>query len=269
MTPPFYLEKRRAMISLGPVSSKRHCSFKCPFCYVKSDEFNRYEGWTIEKIISWLEDNLDDIDIIYISADTDSFAKPRTSDGLLLLQGISKLKRDVLFTTRYVFTENELKVLRSIADTIRRSNKLSIACVSICQMNSNYLEPFPIDPPLTRIELLGDLKKNGWIPILAMRPILPQVQSSDYDIILTLSAKYISNCLISSYYYDPNSPQLDALLPGKQIGNLFFNTKESNKWMVIEPSNEVMESIVKSAERNNIKLFTSSNDMYKSILSRK
>ena len=51
---PFYLEKERAMISLGSFNEKQHCVYKCAFCYVQ-DGFYSYSRLSVEDIIIFLK----------------------------------------------------------------------------------------------------------------------------------------------------------------------------------------------------------------------
>ena len=47
------------MISIGSVSDKRHCSYRCPFCYVENKNYQRYEKMTSDTIYHWLEEVYD------------------------------------------------------------------------------------------------------------------------------------------------------------------------------------------------------------------
>ena len=92
----------RAMVSLGPLNPRRYCTYRCPFCYVNG-EFDRYANLGPEGVLVWLEDRRDQFNIVYVSGDTDSFAPPRTDEGLALLSQLTSLDVDILFTTRYAF----------------------------------------------------------------------------------------------------------------------------------------------------------------------
>ncbi len=251
------------MISIGPLTDKNHCSFKCPFCYVKSENYQRYTNWDLSKTISWLENNSELIDIIYISGDTDSFAKPRTAKGIELLNAISFLKKDILFTTRFVFNEKELNSLSTISNRIIQNGNLAISCTSICQLTCPNLEPRPIRPPSERIQQLKNFKNAGWLPILSMRPLLPQVPLDDYEKIITWASKYTSYCLISPYYYDPASTQLKPDERTVLTGKLLFNVSDSESWHSLVPSKDKLEFIYRIAKKNNIQIFNESKKLYK------
>ena len=157
---PFYLDKGRAMISLGSLNETQHCAFQCAFCYVQ-DGFNLYSKLSIDEIILFLKNNRKQYNIIYVSGDTDSFAKPRTEKALELLYNITtEIDCDLLFTTRTTFSEKHYQVLEQIADKQRQKKKMFYACVSITRYSDNcaYLEPTPIPTPEERIDTLKKLK---------------------------------------------------------------------------------------------------------------
>lgn len=259
---PFYLENGRAMISLGPVSPNRHCSFKCPFCYVKSESFVKYVNWGVEQTIEWLNDNSNEIQIIYISGDTDSFAPPRTNSALNLLEQVSFLQKDVLFTTRYLFEESHLNRLNIIGQNLKRTGNLSIACTSVCQLSHPHLEPKPIRDPQERIWQIGRFKEAGWIPVLAMRPIMPNIPGEEYSKIIELASDYTDLCLISSYYYDPNSEQIQPNTEVKHVGKLFFDIGDFADWVKVDPQPEVISSIMNTAEKCKMNIFEQSSILY-------
>lgn len=262
---PFPLINGRAMVSLGPLNEKRHCTYGCKFCYVESQSFIKYQNWDASRTVKWLEENSDLIEIIYISGDTDSFAPPRTSEGLDLLEAISRIGKDVLFTTRFVFPEKTFGRLSEISAKIKENGNLAIACVSVCQLSQPDIEPPPIKHPKVRIDQLGILGELGWLPVLAMRPIMPDVPASDFEQILRLAGVHSKYCLISSYYLDPRSRQLTASAPGQPIGKLFFDIGDYDGWLRIDPTEEVLSIINKVSSEVGFSVFASSADLYQAL----
>jgi len=200
---PFYLNGKRAMVSLGPFSDKQHCPYGCAFCYVQ-DDFSSYEKLSEDGIITFLKDRQDEYSIIYVSGDTDSFAPPRTKRGVaLLLRIATELECDLLFTTRTTFQEDDYRILRLVADEQRRKNKEFYACISITRYSeeSAYLEPTPIPTPDARIAVLKKLKELGATTVLAMRPFLPVVKMEDYMLILNKTEGFVDIALGENFYF--------------------------------------------------------------------
>lgn len=200
---PFYLENRRAMVSLGPLSNNTHCAFRCAFCYVQ-DKFASYASLNDDEIIAFLKENRQEYDIIYISGDTDSFAPPRTNRALKLLQRMVKEGNcDLLFTTRTTFSDSNYEEIRQIIEEQKVKEKKLYACISITRFSDDYayLEPKPIPSPEERIIVLKNLKKLGATTILATRPLLPIVNVNDYLTIIDKAKQYIDIVLGECFYF--------------------------------------------------------------------
>lgn len=183
---PFDNHLGRLMVSLGPLSDRKYCTYSCPFCYVHSG-FAKYARMSANEIIAWASaQDRSTYDIVYVSGDTDSFAAPRTNEGLRLLEALSQLNVDLLFTTRTVFDESQMAVLAAIAQAQRESGHLLFGCVSIAQWRQPDLEPRPIPAVTMRMAQLARFKERGLVAVLAMRPFLPpQIVSTDeYQAIL-------------------------------------------------------------------------------------
>lgn len=211
----FFLNGKRAMISLGPLNEKQHCPYKCAFCYVQ-DGFSHYANLDIDSILAFLISHRKRYEIIYISGDTDSFAPPRTDIALDLLHRIShKLDVDMLFTTRTVFNSDQLTAIKSVADNQRKKRRRLYACISITRYSKNvaYIEPSPIPSPDDRIETLIKLKKAGATTVLTLRPFLPVVDVNDYITILAKSKEYVDIALGESFYFIPNGAIYKRVFP--------------------------------------------------------
>lgn len=212
----FFLNGTRAMISLGPLSSNQHCPYRCAFCYVQ-DGFEKYAVLDTDSILMFLHEKRGQYNIIYISGDTDSFAPPRTSIALELLTKISnQLDVDILFTTRTVFSAEQLAVIQKVDENQRQKCRRLYACISITRYSEDvaYIEPFPIPTPNERISTLINLKKAGATTVAALRPFLPVVDVNDYLTILEKAAGFVDIALGESFYFVPN---------GKIYNRVFLN----------------------------------------------
>lgn len=200
---PFFLNGKRAMVSLGPFTERHHCPYRCAFCYVQ-DEFGSYATLAEDDIIKFLKNKRGQYQIIYVSGDTDSFAPPRTKQGLSLLFRIaSEIECDLLFTTRTVFSEEDYETLHNIVELQKKAGKEIYACVSISRYSDSvsYLEPNPIPCPDNRIGTLEKLKRVGATTVLAMRPFLPVVCLDDYLTILEKSKDFVDIALGESFFF--------------------------------------------------------------------
>lgn len=258
----FYIDNRRAMVSLGPVSNKKTCPYSCAFCYVQ-DGFCSYEQKDIDDIISFLVRYRENYDIIYVSGDTDSFATPRKEQGILLLQQIAQnINCDLLFTTRTTFNDYELSKLGTIVEILRRKGKRLYACISITRYSEelSYLEPKPIPSPKERIEMLNKLHCIGAVTVLAMRPFLPVVPINDYLKVLELVRGFIDIVLGEIFYFTLEGniqhrvfpegvpPEIESELLRNQRMDFDKNMEEWQVW----PATSIEKIVRNYCENNNI-----------------
>jgi DNA repair photolyase len=241
---PFFINGERAMVSLGPLSETVHCSYRCAFCYVQ-DGFSSYVNLDIDKIIDFLKKNRDKYNIIYVSGDTDSFAPPRTQQGLSLLNAIVKeVYCDLEFSSRAVFSEQEYYQLEDIINEQKKKNYRFYAGVSITRYTDqlSYLEPYPIPSPDARIIHMKKLKSIGAITMLGLRPFLPIVNVNDYltildkihpdlDIALGEYFYFIRNGKIQSRVFPKGIPSdIEKNIVRNQIMNFDDNTSLWDIW---------------------------------------
>jgi hypothetical protein len=198
---PFFIGLNRAMVSLGPATKHRHCSFRCTFCYVQGP-FPKYASRTPSETVRWLKERRNEFDMIYISGDTDSFAEPRMSQGLDLLEQLITLNCDVLFTTRASFKTDDERRLYAIASEYVRCGLLLVGCVSVSQLFHPALEPRPIMQPRDRIDLLGRMRANSIRTVLTIRPLIPAVPASEYVEIARLGYESADVILAGDLYVD-------------------------------------------------------------------
>ena len=255
----FFIDNNRAMISLGPLTEYKYCPYSCAFCYVKSG-FNKYPNFNIDEIISYLKTNRKKYNIIYISGDTDSFAPPRTSKAIELLEKISKsIDVDITFTTRTVFKTEDIKRLKNISDYMKTKNYKLIASISISRLySSEFIEPKPIPEPEERIELIKKLKENGIYTMLAVRPFLPIIDSKEYIEIIKRCKNYVDAVLGEIWYADEKL--INDVCKSIDIDKIPFVDKimdfDTNKkvWKCFEAQNIVKE-VDKYCNHNNIKFY--------------
>lgn len=245
----FDLRDGRLMLSLGPLSAKKYCTFSCPFCYVHSNRFPSYEPRPVSEIVDWIRRQSKPFDIVYVSGDTDSFAPPRTGQGIQLLEALTEFKVDILFTTRSVFSDSNLESLALIQRAQSQNDKMLIGCVSISQLHHSSLEPKPIPSPAERIKQLGHFKSLNIISILAMRPFLPVVPVEEYIELADSAKGFVDIVLGSNWFADQEgvleSKVIQGLRPrdfGVRHEKMDFYSSDAT-WKVLE--DEIVEKKVR------------------------
>jgi DNA repair photolyase len=212
MSTPFDIRDNRIMLSLGPLSSKKYCTFSCAFCYVQA-EFASYASLTLDETLAWVRSVREPYDVIYVSGDTDSFARPRTEMGIGLLEGLAQFNVDLLFTTRHVFVGEDLAQLAALARRLRRSGRRLVGCTSICQLHHPHLEPKPVPLPSERLAQLGRFRRAGLTTVLALRPFMPTVPIVDY---LTLAERAAGSvdAILGEMWFADSAGRLEARVFG-------------------------------------------------------
>jgi DNA repair photolyase len=267
----YFIGLGRAMISLGPYSKIRYCPYNCAFCYVQSNNFNRYVQLNAADIVSYLKDQKNKgkiFDIIYISGDTDSFAPPRTQLGINLIMALEELNSDITFTTRTIFSENQLIQLGAIAKRQKNKKLLLIASISIPRLYSaNHLESVNTPAPIERITTLKKLKEMGLLTVLAIRPFLPIISVLEYKQIIDLAKEYIDVVLGEDWYVDPSGIIERRVFLGPTPQNITFNSSKmdfdsSKKSWKLWKAKEYTRAINKYCKELNIPFYMRSKPAF-------
>lgn len=248
---PYFIGLNRAMISLGPLSPTRYCTYSCAFCYVQSDKWGKYPTAEIDEILDFLreEKKKNSYKVIYISGDTDSFAPPRTMKALELLRALLEFNVDVTITTRYVFNKNELNELVKINGLFRGKGLVLSVSISIPRLLSgDHLESPNTPSPRERILFLKRLKESGINTMLALRPFLPIIPLKEYEKLIFECREFVDAVLGEVWYVDKKGSIEKRVLIDKKEKNIEFkehsmdfNIKDSS-WKVWE-NNALIEAI--------------------------
>lgn len=221
----FDIRGGRAMVSLGPLSPRRYCAYSCAFCYVQAD-FPKYPSLSIAEILAYLNSHAGEYDIVYVSGDTDSFAPPRTAKGLDLLDALSELRTDLMFTTRAPLEEAALDRLGGLGARLNSQGHSLFGCISIPRLRSApHLEPSPVPSPERRLEVLSGLHSRGIVSVLTLRPFLPVVPPEEYVELVRLAAEYTDVVLGEVWFADMAGVLEKRVFAAGQVSGLTFEER--------------------------------------------
>ena len=172
---------RRAFASFGGI-----CRYNCNHCYTFIDKFSTLKNNSISEIINELETK--DFNIVYISGYNENFYIPKM--GINLIERLyERFKCHILFTTRNVFNNEDMKRIQMINRNMRKDKKMLCACVSISAYDSyKKLESNSMIPtPNQRIEFIKKMYNSGILTFLTLRPICPNdyIPTNEYINILS------------------------------------------------------------------------------------
>lgn len=200
--PRIAIQNGRATVSLGSLTARQHCTFRCPFCYV-SVGFTRGGQHTPNEVLDAIRGaDLHGVDTILVSGDTDSFAPPRALEGVDLLRRLVEFHRNIAFTTRALLPKEAWHTLADVAETQRRNGRWLTAITSLTQWTVPHLEPHPIPSPESRLDQIGRFRAHGLSTGVAMRPLLPVIPLSDYRELLERSALLADFALVGTWFCD-------------------------------------------------------------------
>lgn len=257
---PFFIGLNRIMVSLGPLHDGRNCPFKCAFCYVDHG-FKNYMSSSPDEIVRFVRSCSEPFDIIYVSGDTDSFGSPRTSIGIKLLEELSSIGVDLLFTTRAVFDDNQLDAIGKIAQSLNRSGRLLFACISIPRLYSGgHLESENTPSPRERIASLQALKSRNAITMLTLRPFLPVILIQEYLEIISLCCDFTDVVLGENWYADTSGEIERQVFQGPTPCDVEFVQRRmdfntNTKWWKVWESNKIRDAVEKHCEQLGLPFF--------------
>lgn len=270
---PFFLGLDRAMISLGPLTEKRFCPYRCSFCYVRGP-FPKYSTVSTKEVINWLRTKRKDYSSIYISGDTDSFAKPRSSEGLELLRAVAELKCTTIFTTRYCFDDSELEEIQEISAKFAENGNLLVGCMSISQLNHPTLEPHPIADPVSRVDNLRFWKKLGITTALTIRPFIRGVPALEYKAIAELGVASADIVLGGNLYVDTlgnvqnginaKDEILSTVALARSRSSALDFSLDDSEWKIVEHP-EAENAVRQVCEAHNVPFFMRSGPAMKHL----
>jgi len=261
---PFQILKefRRVMISLGPLNEKVYCPYSCAFCYVQSG-FLSYANMSIDDICGFLLNHVAEYDVIYISGDTDSFAPPRMSLGIQLIETISnRLSKDIWFSTRTVFSDESHEQLRKINCKMSKDGLHLFGSISItAPIQDELIEPKPIPSINDRIKQLGRFKDAGIKSVLQMRPFLPLFSFNDYCDLINKCEMNVDVILGERWYFDPDMVIYNRVMGSRAICSGTIEKQngmdfdDNNKKWLVWSDLELEEKIAKLCAIKSIPFF--------------
>lgn len=265
----FFIGRKRAMVSLGP-PGRNPCTYRCAFCYTQAN-FPSYPNFTIEQIEAWLIEKRDEFEIVYVSGDTDSFAPPRQSMGVELVEKIASVGKDLLFTTRAEISDRFHPLLARLAKDAAANGRLFVACISISQLHQPRLEPRPIPSPEARIRMLERFHRLGITTALTIRPFIPSVPAEEYAEIVDIAGPFSDLVIGGDWYVDTggvllertsaaiDTPVVPERTSPEPVRSLYFSTSSAEEW-VTQHHPKAEAAVRKACSVRNIPFFMGSED---------
>ncbi len=235
------------------VYSKLICPLNCTYCFV--DEMTQEQ----EKGISYLSleqfrllQNLPEhIKLIMLGCDTEFFQDKK--DAINVLNRLKGLGRDISVITKLPLLEPYIREISLIAQEIEKNGNVFSFSVSIPCFSERSLTKYEprVPSPKRRIETLKIAFCAGIQTMVAVRPLLPDIENSELEKIVDLTKDFVVG-----YYSGPlylKQDKIKVLLPGFEIGkeNQPHWMLDGNTYQEIkrEGQMEYLISLVKKSEK--------------------
>ena len=178
------------------------CSCNCQYCYIRGSKYgeNMEEGLLVkENALEVLEKQLqlrakkEQYGIVVVGSGTDAYmhheAVHKMTEGMLKL--LLKYRFPVFISTKSTLITRDIKVLKEIdttailppdlKDSLKRGVILSVSISSMNEKVYSMLEP-GATPPLKRLEILQQLKQEGFLVGVNAIPMLPFISDSGEEL---------------------------------------------------------------------------------------
>jgi len=195
------------------------CSCNCLYCYIRGSKYgeNMEEGLMVKaNALEILEKQLatkakkSQHGIVAVGSATDAYIhqeeKIKMTEGMLKL--LLKYRFPVFISTKRTLIKRDVQLLKEIdkaaiipPDLQNKLKRGLILSVSISTMNesiSNMLEP-GATPPLQRLELVKELKQQGFLVGVNAIPLLPYISDTEEEIekIITAAKEHLADYILT------------------------------------------------------------------------
>ncbi len=232
--------------------SKLSCPLDCTYCFVEDMNFNQEKNaaYLSEKQFELIHQLPEEVKIIMLGCDTEFFQ--HKDEALQTLEKLSGLNRDVSVVTKLPVSEQYIKKLQSIAESLDKKDNLFSFSISLpCTKSSPIWEP-KVPSPEKRIETLKNVYNSNIKTLVALRPLLPTVTGDELEDIVSRTKDYQYGYYSGPLYLkDLNHPSIQDISdleiekvqpPWMPEGNIFYKIEKKGQM-------EMLSDIIQRCDR--------------------
>lgn len=171
--------------------SKLICPLDCKYCF-SEDLTNVQRGSTVylsEEQFKLLQNLPENTKTIMLGCDTEFLQNK--NEALDILKRLSVLGKDISVITKLILDDNFVESLRIISNEMKNNNNIIVFSTSIpCFDSSSKWEP-KVPKVEKRIDTLRRIYNTGISSMVAVRPLIPNIEKSEIDKIIELTNPYV------------------------------------------------------------------------------
>lgn len=185
------------------------CPLDCTYCFVHEMVSRKQE-----KHISYLNDEQwrllgtlpEDVRLVMLGCDTEFFQSKK--DALSVLHRIKTLHKDVSVVTKLPLNDAYLDEISAIARDIDGQGNIFSLSISLPCLSKEMLQKYEpgVPSPESRVETLKKAFSRGIFTMLAIRPLLPDLQEDELREIVLKTKDYVHG-----YYSGPLYLKADTI----------------------------------------------------------
>jgi len=170
--------------------SKLICPFECLYCFTEDldQEQSKDTVYLSEAQFKLLQRLPENIKTIMIGCDTEFFQDKK--EAISTLDRLSNLGKDISVVTKMSLDEETISAIKNIHDKITLNGNLLVLSVSVPCFNSSLKWEPRVPRVASRIEGLKKLSKQEIPAMVAIRPLIPDLETSEIDEIVEKTSPY-------------------------------------------------------------------------------
>lgn len=255
----FKVDKGRVLVPVG-----EPCPFGCRYCYTRTGEVGPARAEPVgilQKLQEFARTHV--FEYIQFGYDGEPFARPER--GLMMLQQLAMLGKQISFSTKALVEGETLDTLAAIQKTMRISQTTLVGLVSLsCWHSASSIEPHT-PTPNERIITLANLKRVGIPTFIAIRPILPHLPHNEYEHIIGEALRAGCDGFILGPLYSDDNGRFVRFIPDEILKAVPYQ-KVVVPWSAHAPvwrryeDEHILQRIADAVEEKGGRVFQSSVD---------
>jgi DNA repair photolyase len=197
--------------------SKLVCPLDCTYCFVNemTQEQEKSVSYLTTEQVHLLQNLPEHVKLIMLGCDTEFFQNKK--DALSVLNTLKNLGKDVSVITKLPLSDAYIQEISLIAKEMEDKGNIFSFSISLPCISENSIQKYEpkVPTPERRIETLQKVFNNGIPTMVAIRPLLPDLEDSEVEAIIDATKDFTIGYYSGPLYLKQETVKI--LLPGFKI----------------------------------------------------